>query len=127
MGILRSETTIGRNPTQSGQASTIPFVTTHDGRTVRFADPLWKVNDRLRFDIATDKVTAHYSFQVSALPLPLDPVPISSVVCRLCPVCLAATRLLTGAPCFLRFSHLTSCLLTPQSRLHPSVSALPVA
>jgi small subunit ribosomal protein S4e len=58
-----SKASVGRNPTQKGQAGTIPYVTTHDGRTIRFADPAWKVNDTLRFDIASGKVTAHYSFQ----------------------------------------------------------------
>jgi len=55
--------TIGRNPTQTGQAGTVPYVTCHDGRTVRFADPIWKVNDTLKFDITSGKVIGHYPFE----------------------------------------------------------------
>lgn len=58
---------IGRNPFQSGQAGTIPYVVTHDGRTVRFADPNVKVNDTIVLDIATGKQIGHYRFEVGNL------------------------------------------------------------
>jgi small subunit ribosomal protein S4e len=58
-----SKATIGRNPTHADQAGTIPYVSTHDGRTIRFADPVWKVGDTVRFDLSTGKVTAHYAFE----------------------------------------------------------------
>jgi small subunit ribosomal protein S4e len=64
-----SKATIGRNPTQSGVAGSIPYVNTHDGRTIRFADPIWKVNDTLRFDITTGKVTAHFPFQLGQVSM----------------------------------------------------------
>jgi len=66
---IGSKATIGRNPTQAGQAGAIPYVNTHDGRTIRFADPIWKVNDTLRFDITTGKVTAHYAFQLGQVSM----------------------------------------------------------
>ncbi|RZF35899.1 hypothetical protein LSTR_LSTR014845, partial [Laodelphax striatellus] len=34
----------------------IPFLTTHDGRTIRYPDPLVKVNDTIQLDIATSKI-----------------------------------------------------------------------
>ena len=34
----------------------IPFVTLHDGRTVRFPDPEVKVNDTVMLDIETNKI-----------------------------------------------------------------------
>jgi len=64
-----SKATIGRNPTQAGVAGSIPYVSTHDGRTIRFADPIWKVNDTVRFDIKTGKVTAHFPFQLGQVSM----------------------------------------------------------
>lgn len=60
---------IGRNPTQSGQAGAIPYVTTHDGRTIRFADPVWKVNDTVKFDLTTSKVVGHYTFEAGQVSM----------------------------------------------------------
>jgi len=59
-----SKASIGRNPFQAGQAGSIPYVVTHDGRTVRFADPLIKVNDTVKFDLTTNKVTGVFKFDV---------------------------------------------------------------
>ena len=42
-------------PIHSGQAGVIPYLVTHDGRTIRFADPAVKTNDTIKFDIATGK------------------------------------------------------------------------
>jgi small subunit ribosomal protein S4e len=58
---------IGRNPFQSGQAGTIPYLVTHDGRTIRFADPAVKANDTIVLDIATGKQIGHYKFEVGNL------------------------------------------------------------
>jgi len=58
---------IGRNPFQVGQAGTIPYAVTHDGRTIRFADPQIKVNDTVKIDIATGKVSAHIKFDIGNL------------------------------------------------------------
>jgi hypothetical protein len=32
----------------------VPYIVTHDGRTIRYPDPLVKVNDTVMVDIATD-------------------------------------------------------------------------
>jgi len=34
----------------------IPFLVTHDGRTVRYPDPIIKVNDTIQLEIATSKI-----------------------------------------------------------------------
>jgi len=60
---------IGRNPTQSGQAGAIPYCTTHDGRTIRFADPIWKPNDSVKFDLSTGKVVGHYPFEAGQVSM----------------------------------------------------------
>jgi small subunit ribosomal protein S4e len=55
---------IGRNPFHTGQAASIPYVVTHDGRTIRYADPLIKVNDTVKVDLASGKVVDHVKFDL---------------------------------------------------------------
>jgi len=62
-----NKVSIGRNPFQVGQAGAIPYAVTHDGRTIRFADPHISVNDTVKIDIATGKVTGHIKFDVGNL------------------------------------------------------------
>jgi ribosomal protein S4E len=40
----------------------IPYIVTHDGRTIRYPDPLIKVDDVIKIDIATGKVTDFVKF-----------------------------------------------------------------
>jgi len=42
----------------------IPHVVLHDGRTVRYPDPLIKVHDTVKFDITTGKITDFIKFDV---------------------------------------------------------------
>jgi len=42
----------------------IPFVVLHDGRTVRYPDPLIRANDSVKFDIQTGKITDFVKFDV---------------------------------------------------------------
>jgi len=59
-----SKASIGRNPFQTGQAAAIPYVVTHDGRTIRYPDPLVKPMDTVRLDIETGKITGTIKFDV---------------------------------------------------------------
>ncbi|KAI8048547.1 40S ribosomal protein S4 [Syncephalis plumigaleata] len=45
-------------------AKAIPFVVTHDGRTIRYPDPLIKVNDTVKFDLETGKIVDLVKFDV---------------------------------------------------------------
>lgn len=40
----------------------IPFLVTHDGRTIRYPDPVIKVNDTVQLDIATSKIMDSIKF-----------------------------------------------------------------
>lgn len=40
----------------------VPFVVTHDGRTIRYPDPAVKVNDTVVVDIASAKITDFIKF-----------------------------------------------------------------
>lgn len=61
--------TIGHNPFQTGQPGTIPYIVTHDGRTIRYPDPLIKKNDTVSIDLKTGKVTGHLKFDIGNLAL----------------------------------------------------------
>uniref|UniRef100_A0A915LBK5 Small ribosomal subunit protein eS4 n=1 Tax=Romanomermis culicivorax TaxID=13658 RepID=A0A915LBK5_ROMCU len=43
-------------------AKGVPFVVTHDGRTIRYPDPNVKVNDTIVLDIASCKITDYIKF-----------------------------------------------------------------
>lgn len=45
----------------------VPCVGTHDGRTIRYPDPLVKVNDTVKVDIKTGKITDFIKFEVGNL------------------------------------------------------------
>lgn len=48
-------------------AKGIPFIVTHDGRTVRYPDPLIRANDSVRINVASGKVEAFAKFEVGAI------------------------------------------------------------
>ena len=47
----------------------IPFMVTHDGRTIRYPDPLVKVNDVAKVDIETGKMVDFIKFEVGKLAM----------------------------------------------------------
>ena len=48
-------------------AKKIPFIVTHDGRTIRYPDPLIKVNDTVKVDLETGKVVDFVKFDLGNL------------------------------------------------------------
>jgi len=58
-----SKSSIGRNPFHNGQAASIPYIVTHDGRTIRYPDPNVKNNDTVKFDITTGKIVDFIKFE----------------------------------------------------------------
>jgi len=45
----------------------IPYLNTHDGRTIRYPDPLIKVNDTIKIDIKTGKILDFIKFDTGNL------------------------------------------------------------
>lgn len=45
----------------------IPYLVTHDGRTLRYPDPMIHVNDTIQLDIASGKITDHIRFESGEL------------------------------------------------------------
>jgi small subunit ribosomal protein S4e len=58
---------IGRNPFKHGVEAAIPYVVTHDGRTIRYPDPIIKANDTVKLDLKTNKIIGHLKFEVGNL------------------------------------------------------------
>jgi len=44
-------------------AKGVPYINTHDGRTLRYADPLIRVNDTIKLDLETNKITEYVKFE----------------------------------------------------------------
>ena len=47
----------------------VPYVVTHDGRTLRYPDPLVKVDDVVKIDIATGKIVDFVKFETGKLAM----------------------------------------------------------
>lgn len=47
----------------------IPYIITHDGRTIRYPDPLIKANDTIKYDLSTNKIIDFTKFEVGQLCL----------------------------------------------------------
>jgi small subunit ribosomal protein S4e len=64
-----SKASVGRNPFAKGVLASIPYVVTHDGRTIRYIDPAVKVNDVVKVDLTSGKVIGHLQFEVGNLAM----------------------------------------------------------
>jgi len=53
---------IGKNPFLNGRAGSIPYITTHDGRTIRYPDPNINIHDTVKFDFVENKIIETYKF-----------------------------------------------------------------
>merc|ERR1712188_186213 len=47
----------------------IPYLVTHDGRTIRYPDPLIKAKDTIKFSLDTNTIVGHVSFDVGNLAM----------------------------------------------------------
>jgi len=45
----------------------VPYIVTHDGRTIRYPDPIVKVNDTVRFDLNQNKISGIAKFDTGNL------------------------------------------------------------
>ncbi len=52
---------------QEMSAKKVPYLATHDGRTIRYPDPAIKVNDVVKVDIESGKITEHFKFESGSL------------------------------------------------------------
>jgi len=61
--------TAGHNPFVFGQGGVVPYLTTHDGRTIRYPDPLIKKHDTVQIDVKTGKISGHLKFDTGNLAM----------------------------------------------------------
>merc|ERR1712036_216110 len=47
----------------------IPFLVTHDARTIRYPDPAIKVNDTVKIDLSTGKITEFIKFDTGVIAM----------------------------------------------------------
>jgi small subunit ribosomal protein S4e len=47
----------------------VPHIVTHDGRTIRYPDPLIKVNDTVKFELETGKITEFVKFDTGNIAM----------------------------------------------------------
>jgi len=64
-----NKATIGRNPFLPGQLGVIPYIVTHDGRTIKYPSPEMKQHDTVKFDIKTNKIVGHIKFDIGSLAM----------------------------------------------------------
>jgi len=57
---------LGRVKRQEFTSKAVPYIVTHDGRTIRYHDPAIKVLDTVKIDVATNKVVGHLKFELGA-------------------------------------------------------------
>ena len=57
----------GKNPAQNGRAGAIPYIVTHDARTIRFPDPSINITDTVKFDLTSNKIVGHHKFEAGNL------------------------------------------------------------
>jgi small subunit ribosomal protein S4e len=63
------KSTVGRNPTHGGQSGAVPYVVTHDGRTIRYPDPSIRIGDTIKFDIKSGKILGFAKFEAGNVVL----------------------------------------------------------
>jgi len=54
---------------QGTSAKNVPYITTHDGRTIRYPDPMIHKNDTIKLDLATGKIVDFVKFEVGNLAI----------------------------------------------------------
>lgn len=47
----------------------IPYIVTHDGRTIRFFNPDVKINDTIQYDLETKEITKLFAFKVGQIAM----------------------------------------------------------
>lgn len=47
----------------------VPYIITHDGRTIRYPDPQIKANDTIKFDLQSGKITDFFKFETGNLAM----------------------------------------------------------
>lgn len=69
VGVEEAGYKLGRVVSTGVTDKNVPFITTHDGRTFRYPDPLIKTHDVVKVDLAEGKVTDFVKFEIGNLAM----------------------------------------------------------
>jgi small subunit ribosomal protein S4e len=64
-----SKASIGHNHFKTGRDAAVPYLVTHDGRTIRYPDPVIKANDTVKVDLKTGKILGHLKFEAGNISI----------------------------------------------------------
>lgn len=64
-----NKASIGHNPFLPGQRGAIPFLVTHDGRTIRYPNPKIRVSETIKLNLKTTKIVGHVKFETGAMAM----------------------------------------------------------
>jgi small subunit ribosomal protein S4e len=64
-----SKASVGHNPFKTGRDAAVPYLVTHDGRTIRYPDPVIKTNDTVKVDLKTGKIAGHLKFEAGNISI----------------------------------------------------------
>jgi small subunit ribosomal protein S4e len=53
----------GKNAFNNGRAGSVPYIVTHDARTIRYPDPAININDTVKYDLKNNKIVEFFKFE----------------------------------------------------------------
>jgi len=53
----------GKNPFLNGRAGSVPYIVTHDGRTIRYPDPSIDIHDTIKYNFVDNKIVEVLKFE----------------------------------------------------------------
>eukprot|EP00475_Leptophrys_vorax_P032077 TRINITY_DN4914_c0_g1_i3.p1 TRINITY_DN4914_c0_g1~~TRINITY_DN4914_c0_g1_i3.p1 ORF type:complete len:257 (-),score=73.34 TRINITY_DN4914_c0_g1_i3:821-1591(-) len=65
--VIGAKSAVGKNPLAQPGKQSVPYIVTHDGRTIRYPDPLIKTNDTIKLDLKENKIVDFVKFKLGAL------------------------------------------------------------
>jgi len=66
---IAKKASIGSNPFKHGQAASVNYVVTTDGRTIRYPHPSIKRGDTIQFDIVENRITKFVKFEIGNIAI----------------------------------------------------------
>jgi len=64
-----SKTSQGKNPFKNGREGSVPYIVTHDGRTIRYPDPSINIHDTIKYNFVENKIVEVFKFEAGKLAM----------------------------------------------------------
>ena len=59
----------GKNTFHNGRAGSVPYIVTHDGRTIRYPNPEINIHDTIKFNFVENKIVETYKFEAGNIAM----------------------------------------------------------